>query len=74
MQPQWLISHWWGSPVAEFIACIEQHHRDYQLADDTPLWCCAYSNNQWKLQVPIEGLESWTSYLVPSLARSSRMS
>ena len=47
--PQWFVSHWWGEPVADFIACIEQHAADRGLGDDVPYWVCAYANNQHHL-------------------------
>ena len=25
----WFVSHWWGEPVFDFVACIEQHFRDH---------------------------------------------
>ena len=48
-RPQWFVSHWWGEPVADFIACIEQHAADRGLEDDVPYWVCAYANNQHHL-------------------------
>jgi len=27
--PDWFVSHWWGEPVFDFVACIEQHFRDH---------------------------------------------
>jgi len=60
--PRWFVSHWWGEAVFDFISCIEQHARDfgqnrYDETDkrgggmnmDTPIWICAYANDQWHL-------------------------
>ena len=27
--PKWFVSHWWGEPVADFVACIERHSQDH---------------------------------------------
>jgi len=48
-KPRWFVSHWWGEPVADFIACIEQHAADRGLGEDIPYWVCAYANNQHRL-------------------------
>ena len=47
--PKWFASHWWGEPVFDFIACLEQHSRDhgYEKKDsETDEWktdeVCAY--------------------------------
>jgi len=60
--PRFFVTHWWGEPVMDFVACIEQFVRDFgtnfREADeargggmtvDTPIWVCAYANNQWEL-------------------------
>jgi len=60
--PRWFVSHWWGEPIHQFIPCIEQLVADFKynsraehgmrgggMNDDTPIWVCAYANNQWKL-------------------------
>ena len=47
--PLWFVSHWWGEPVRDFVACIVQHARDHGLGDDACYWVCAYANNQWAL-------------------------
>lgn len=61
-RPRFFISHWWGEPVVKFIACIEQLVEDFSsnncedhesrgggMTDDTPIWVCAYANDQWDL-------------------------
>eukprot|EP00438_Fugacium_kawagutii_P032914 Skav221779 [mRNA] locus=scaffold2426:275619:277445:+ [translate_table: standard] len=45
---QWFVSHWWGEPVVQFIACIEKHSHHRKLTE-VPYWVCAYANNQWQL-------------------------
>ena len=64
--PRWFVSHWWGEPAVDFVACLEQHAQDYGrdktgramkggVTDKTPCWVCAYANNQWDLsEVNIE--------------------
>jgi hypothetical protein len=27
-KPDWFVSHWWGEPVLNFVACLEQHALD----------------------------------------------
>jgi len=60
--PRFFVSHWWGESVQNFISCIEQFVRDFGrnkndnddrrgggMTADTPIWVCAYGNNQWDL-------------------------
>ena len=60
--PRFFASHWWGEPVCDFVSCIEQFVRDFAtnaededdkrgggMTEDTPIWVCAYANNQWQL-------------------------
>ena len=28
--PKWFVSHWWGEPVYDFIACLEVHSEDHK--------------------------------------------
>merc|ERR1740124_1539407 len=62
-QPRFFVSHWWGEPVYDFINCVEQLIRDFGsnknddddrrgggMTADTPIWVCAYGNNQWDLK------------------------
>jgi len=48
-KPHVFISHWWGEPIKDFLACVMQFIKDFNLSLDTPFWVCAYANNQWKL-------------------------
>jgi len=48
--PLWFVSHWWGEPVLQFLACIERHAADHGLDADTAYWVCAYANNQHMLE------------------------
>jgi len=60
--PRLFVSHWWGETVSDFLECIEQAIIDFRvnyndntdsrgggMTDDTPVWICAYANNQWLL-------------------------
>jgi len=60
--PMFFISHWWGEPVRDFILCLERAILDFSrncgdeherrgggMSADTPVWVCAYANNQWAL-------------------------
>jgi len=62
--PRFFVSHWWGETVSDFMKCIEQAIIDFRVNDsdygdqdsrgggmteDTPIWICAYANNQWLL-------------------------
>ena len=61
--PRFFASHWWGEPIVDFVACIEQLVRDNSRNDedkddkrgggltiDTPIWVCTYANNQHSLE------------------------
>jgi len=71
--PQFFISHWWGEPVRDFVFCLEQVIIDFRMNNidygdqdargggmsaDTPVWVCAYANNQWDLDFPNDPRES----------------
>jgi len=60
--PRWFISHWWGESVSGFIQCLKQFIKDFDrnyddkderrgggMTANTPIWVCAYGNNQWAL-------------------------
>jgi len=60
--PRFFASHWWGEAVVDFIRCLEQFIEDFSVNEndkddrrgggmtaDTPVWICAYSNNQHAL-------------------------
>jgi len=60
--PRFFISHWWGETVTDFLECIERLILDFSsndddnddrrgggMTEDTPIWVCAYANNQWLL-------------------------
>lgn len=39
--PRYFVSHWWGEPVKDFIACVAEHahdHRHVGVDEDTPYW------------------------------------
>ena len=74
--PDWFVSHWWGEPVFDFVACIEQHVRDHTALNGgevdevaveesearTGYWVCAYANNQWRLDEELVDDLSMTSF------------
>jgi len=66
--PRFVVNHFWGGPVCNFIKCVEQCVRDFARNDsgygdqdsrgggmtiDTPIWVCAFANNQWTLDEDI---------------------
>ena len=61
--PRFFASHWWGESVFDFIRCLEQFFDDFGrnasvederkgggMTVDTPIWVCAYANNQHALE------------------------
>ena len=39
--PKWFVSHWWGEPVLDFIACLEEHAKVRALdPDEAAYWVC----------------------------------
>ena len=39
--PKWFVSHWWGEPVMDFIACVEEHARVRALdPQEAVYWVC----------------------------------
>ena len=52
--PTWFVSHWWGLPLFELVACLEQHARDRQLdPNTTTYWISAFALSQWQLECPV---------------------
>ncbi|CAB9510658.1 Leucine-rich repeat protein [Seminavis robusta] len=57
--PLYFVSHWWGEPTKDFMACVERllqdkwMSREIGMTEDTPIWICAYANNQWHLEEAI---------------------
>ena len=45
----WFVSHFWGEPVLDFIACVSRHAKLRELPREAAYWVCAYANNQWDL-------------------------
>ena len=42
--PNWFVSHWWGEPVMDFIACVEEHAKVRALDPAKAVyWVCAYA-------------------------------
>lgn len=50
--PDWFVSHWWGEPVCDFIACLEQHAYDRHLVAPV-YWVCAYALRQHALDTEL---------------------
>jgi hypothetical protein len=44
--PEWYLSHWWGTLVKSFTACVQEHARLRGLLADDKYWICAYANRQ----------------------------
>jgi len=73
-QPLWMfVSHWWGEVFHHFLACIKTAILDFSwnsrdsheargggMTMDTPIWICAFANNQHDLDsaVTSDPLES----------------
>mmetsp|Transcript_4057 Transcript_4057/g.5883 ORF Transcript_4057/g.5883 Transcript_4057/m.5883 type:complete len:641 (-) Transcript_4057:88-2010(-) len=60
--PRWFVSHWWGEQFQDTLACIRTMQFDFARNDrssfdergggmtlDTPIWICAFANNQHEL-------------------------
>ena len=39
-RPKWFVSHWWGEPAFDFVACLDQHSADHKY-EDCAYWVCA---------------------------------
>lgn len=60
--PRWFMSHFWGEPFLHTMACIETLYQDFSdnfqpdsfargggMTLDSPIWICAFANNQHDL-------------------------
>jgi len=53
--PHWMISHWWGTPLAHTAAMLEYHAKMRQRVSgvedfqDVSYWCCTLANRQHDL-------------------------
>jgi len=47
--PNWYCCHWWGEPIIDFLACIEEHSKLRQCSTSTSYWICAFANSQHDL-------------------------
>jgi len=45
-KPKWFLSHWWGEPIRDCIACLEEHAKQRGNARTDSYWICAYANRQ----------------------------
>mmetsp|Transcript_60762 Transcript_60762/g.144714 ORF Transcript_60762/g.144714 Transcript_60762/m.144714 type:complete len:1223 (+) Transcript_60762:87-3755(+) len=50
--PVWFVSHWWGEPVHDFVACCSLHTkmRPDVRGNQSGYWICGYANRQHDLQ------------------------
>eukprot|EP00930_Biecheleria_cincta_P084500 TRINITY_DN73964_c0_g1_i1.p1 TRINITY_DN73964_c0_g1~~TRINITY_DN73964_c0_g1_i1.p1 ORF type:complete len:725 (+),score=125.75 TRINITY_DN73964_c0_g1_i1:38-2212(+) len=60
--PTWLVSHWWGERIRDFVACISQHVIVRQAADDVAYWVCAYANRQHSISQELSEDVTQTSF------------
>ena len=45
--PKWFVSHWWGEPVVDFIACVKEHAKVRGLdPEEAVYWVCTYAITQ----------------------------
>ena len=62
-RPKWIVSHWWGEPVLDFVATLDQHRSDRDLSlVESPYWICAYAKNQWDLKGEVSAIPSKSSF------------
>ena len=72
--PDWFVSHFWGEPIKEFVACIKRHSADRFLGFDmkgTPAQPGVYAHNagkpsEFKYEVKAPGLY-WVRSAAPPL-------
>jgi len=48
-KPTWYCCHWWGEPILDFMACIEEHCKLRQCSAGSSWWICAFANDQHHL-------------------------
>lgn len=48
-RPRFFSNHWWGEPVIDFVSQMEKRLKEFGggMTEETPIWICAYANNQW---------------------------
>ncbi|GFH44502.1 hypothetical protein CTEN210_00976 [Chaetoceros tenuissimus] len=65
--PRWFVSHYWGETIVHTMECLEQMVEDFTrnfyykeddergggMTEDTPVWICAFANNQHDLKSEI---------------------
>eukprot|EP00747_Dinoflagellata_sp_TGD_P109130 gnl/TRDRNA2_/TRDRNA2_170594_c0_seq10.p2 gnl/TRDRNA2_/TRDRNA2_170594_c0~~gnl/TRDRNA2_/TRDRNA2_170594_c0_seq10.p2 ORF type:complete len:104 (+),score=16.71 gnl/TRDRNA2_/TRDRNA2_170594_c0_seq10:495-806(+) len=47
--PNWFVSHWWGTPFADSISMLKYQVKIRQLTLLTIYWMCTFANNQHNL-------------------------
>ncbi|CAE8722020.1 unnamed protein product, partial [Polarella glacialis] len=60
--PAWFITHWWGEPIGDFVACVAKHVCIRCLSRDSPYWVCAYANRQHSLDDELSADPTETSF------------
>ena len=46
-RPSWVVIHWWGQPVQEVLASLEQHSKDRGVSDEVAsYWIASFAFNQ----------------------------
>mmetsp|Transcript_21885 Transcript_21885/g.33272 ORF Transcript_21885/g.33272 Transcript_21885/m.33272 type:complete len:749 (-) Transcript_21885:209-2455(-) len=52
-RPRFFSNHWWGESVKEFVSQMEKRLKEFGdgMTEETPIWICAYANNQWDLDM-----------------------
>ncbi len=60
LEPLCYVSHFWGEPVLDFVACCAEHAMRWGLDEKVAsYWVCGYANRQYRLQEEIcENLEN----------------
>mmetsp|Transcript_89101 Transcript_89101/g.238635 ORF Transcript_89101/g.238635 Transcript_89101/m.238635 type:complete len:869 (-) Transcript_89101:249-2855(-) len=48
-EAHFFVSHWWGEPVLDFVACLEAHDAVHEGGGQSLYWVCAYANCQARI-------------------------
>ncbi|CAK0838434.1 unnamed protein product, partial [Prorocentrum cordatum] len=48
-EPQWFISHWWGTPFQDSLSMLQYHAAVHNTPLTTAYWMCTFANNQHNL-------------------------
>jgi hypothetical protein len=67
-RPSWVCIHWWGQPVQEILASLEQHSKDRGVSDEiASYWFAAFAFNQHK-NVPFGCAKTRFLHVTPTFA------